>query len=128
MLTILFIAFIFIYSVIIHEICHGLAALWLGDPTAKYMGRLTLNPIKHIDPLGSIVVPFLTYFLGCFIFGWAKPVPYNPYNLRDQKYGPAIVGAAGPAANIAIALVFGFFSEDTPNHRKSCDLAGGCVI
>jgi len=96
-------------SIVIHEVAHGLAALWQGDPTAKYMGRLTLNPVKHIDPIGSVLVPFLAYFLGVFIFGWAKPVPYNPYNLRDQKYGPVLVGAAGPLANILIALIFGFF-------------------
>jgi Zn-dependent protease len=109
MLIFIIIALIFIFSVIIHEVSHGLAALWLGDPTAKYMGRLTLNPISHVDPIGSILVPMITFFAGGFIFGWAKPVPYNPYNLRDQKYGPALVGAAGPLSNIAVALVFGFF-------------------
>lgn len=109
MITIIFVAAIFIMSIVIHEVAHGLAALWQGDPTAKYMGRLTLNPVKHIDPIGSVLVPFLAYFLGVFIFGWAKPVPYNPYNLRDQKYGPVLVGAAGPLANILIALIFGFF-------------------
>jgi Zn-dependent protease len=108
MIEIVIIAFIFIMSVIIHEVAHGLAALWLGDPTAKYQGRLTLNPARHIDPIGSVLVPLITYLAGGFIFGWAKPVPYNPYNLRDQKYGPALVGAAGPLANILIALVFGF--------------------
>lgn len=109
MITLLFIILIFIFSVIVHEVSHGLAALWQGDPTAKYADRLTLNPVKHIDPVGSVLVPLITYFAGGFIFGWAKPVPYNPYNLRDQKYGPAIVGAAGPLSNILIALVFGFF-------------------
>jgi Zn-dependent protease len=109
MITFIIIAVIFIYSVIIHEVSHGLMALWLGDSTAKYMGRLTLNPISHVDPIGSILVPLITFFAGGFIFGWAKPVPYNPYNLRDQKYGPALVGAAGPLSNIAVALVFGFF-------------------
>lgn len=103
------IAFIFVMSVIIHEVAHGLAALWLGDPTAKYADRLTLNPARHIDPVGSVLVPLITYFAGGFIFGWAKPVPYNPYNLRDQKYGPALVGAAGPLSNILVALIFGFF-------------------
>lgn len=109
MLTFIIIALIFIFSVIIHEVSHGLAALWQGDPTAKYADRLTLNPVKHIDPVGSVLVPLITYFAGGFIFGWAKPVPYNPYNLRDQKYGPALVGAAGPLSNILVALVFGFF-------------------
>lgn len=95
-----------IYSIIIHEIAHGWVAFWLGDSTAKYAGRLNLNPVKHIDPMGSILVPMLMYFSFGFAFGWAKPVPYNPYNLRNQKWGPALVALGGPAANIAIALFF----------------------
>lgn len=95
-------------SVVLHELAHGYSALWLGDQTAKYAGRLTLNPIKHLDPVGSILVPFLLYILpGNLIFGWAKPVPYNPYNLRNQKWGEAIVAGAGPLTNILIAVVFG---------------------
>lgn len=99
---------ILIMSAVVHEVLHGLAALWLGDPTAKYAGRLTLNPLKHLDPFGSVILPLLLIvFHSPFVFASAKPVPYNPYNLRDQKYGPAIVGAAGPLSNVAIALVFG---------------------
>ena len=98
---------ILIFSVVIHEVSHGYAALALGDKTAQYAGRLTLNPIKHIDSVGSILLPFVTALLGGPVFGWAKPVPYNPYNLKNQKWGPAIVGAAGPAANLSIAVVFG---------------------
>ena len=97
---------ILIFSIIIHEISHGFAALALGDRTAKYAGRLTLNPIPHIDLLGSIIVPLISFLSGGVVFGWAKPVPYNPYNLRNQKWGPAIVGAAGPLSNFFIALVF----------------------
>jgi len=102
---------ILIMSAVIHEVSHGLAALWLGDPTAKYAGRLTLNPINHLDLWGSFLMPlfFLLATGGRFFFAAAKPVPYNPYNLRDQKYGPALVGLAGPASNIIIALVFGIF-------------------
>jgi Zn-dependent protease len=102
---------VLIMSAVVHEVSHGLAAFWLGDPTAKYMGRLTLNPLKHLDPWGSFLMPVLLYIIsgGRFFFASAKPVPYNPYNLRDQKYGPAIVGAAGPISNILIALVFGIF-------------------
>ncbi len=96
-------------SVILHEISHGYAAYLLGDPTAKYAGRLTLNPLKHLDIFGSVILPVFTYFTGGFIIGWAKPVPFNPYNLKNQKWGPAIVGAAGPLANILIVAIFGIF-------------------
>lgn len=102
---------VLIMSAVVHEVSHGIAAFWLGDPTAKYMGRLTLNPLKHLDPWGSFLMPLLLILIsgGRFFFAAAKPVPYNPYNLRDQKYGPAVVGAAGPVSNILIAFVFGIF-------------------
>jgi len=105
---------ILIFSVILHEVAHGYAAELQGDPTARLQGRLTLNPIKHIDPIGSIVVPAVSYFLGGFIIGWAKPVPYNPYNLKNQRWGEAIVAAAGPLTNIVIALIFGLFLRFGP--------------
>ena len=98
---------ILIFSIVIHEVSHGYAALWLGDRTALYAGRLTLNPIKHIDPFGSVILPLLSIFLGGPLFGWAKPVPYNPYNLRNQKWGSAIVGFAGPGINFSLALLAG---------------------
>lgn len=98
---------ILIMSVVIHEVSHGYVANALGDPTAKYAGRLTLNPISHLDLFGSFLLPVITYLLGGFIFGWAKPVPYNPYNLKDQKWGPALVGIAGPLSNISVAVIFG---------------------
>ncbi len=98
---------ILILSVVIHELAHGYTAYWLGDPTAKLAGRLSFNPIVHLDPLMSVIVPGLLIFTGApFIIGAAKPVPYNPYNLRDQKYGEMKIAAAGPAVNILIALVF----------------------
>ncbi len=103
---------ILIFSAVIHEVSHGTMANYLGDSTAKYSGRLTLNPIKHLDPIGSVVLPLILYFFAKFyntppiIFGWAKPVPINPYNFRDQKYGAAKVAMAGPGANFAIALFF----------------------
>ena len=105
---------ILIFSVVLHEVCHGYAALALGDKTAQYAGRLTLNPIKHVDPMGSIILPLFLSFLGGPIFGWAKPVPYNPYNLKNQKWGPAMVGVAGPAANVALALFFGILIRVLP--------------
>lgn len=98
---------ILIVSIIAHEVAHGIAALWQGDPTAKHAGRLTLNPIAHIDPIGSILVPIMCTILSPgFMFGWAKPVPVNPYNFRSQKWGEALVAFAGPLTNIIIALVF----------------------
>lgn len=105
---------ILIMSVVIHEVSHGVSALWLGDPTAKYAGRLTLNPIKHLDLWGSFIVPLVMILALGFGFGWAKPVPYNPYNLRDQKRGPAIVGLAGPLSNIIVALIFGLGARFIP--------------
>lgn len=96
---------IFLYTVIIHEVMHGYIALKLGDPTAKYAGRLTLNPISHIDLWGSVIIPIVMFLTFQFPFGWAKPVPYNPYNLRNQKWGPALVAFGGPGSNIAIAIV-----------------------
>jgi Zn-dependent protease len=102
---------ILIFSVVIHEVSHGFMANILGDNTARHAGRLTLNPLKHLDPLGSFFFPILTYFSGGFIFGWAKPVPYNPYNLRDQKWGEAKVAAAGPLSNLFVALVFGLIAR-----------------
>ncbi len=103
---------IFLFSVVIHEVAHGQVAEYLGDPTARLAGRLTLNPIKHLDLMGSIIVPgflILTSMVSGIgvIFGWAKPVPINPYNFRDQKYGSAKVAIAGPLANIALAVIFG---------------------
>jgi len=113
-LTFIFSLVILIFSVVIHEVSHGYAALFLGDRTAQERGRLTLNPLKHIDPIGSIIFPALSLLLGGFVFGWAKPVPFNPYNLRNRKYGEAIVAAAGPASNIFIALVFGLILRASP--------------
>jgi len=100
---------ILLLSIIIHEIAHGSVAFYLGDPTAKYAGRLTLNPLPHLDMFGSIIVPgFLFLVTGGAgpIFGWTKPVPINPYNFRDQKWGTLKVSIAGPLVNFLIAIIF----------------------
>ena len=99
---------ILLCSVVIHEVAHGYVAEWLGDPTARLAGRLTLNPLRHLDWFGSVLLPlmFLAFSPG-FIFGWAKPVPYNPHNLRAGRAGPALVAVAGPAANLLLAIIFG---------------------
>ncbi len=107
-MSFLFLIAILIFSVVIHEVAHGAMANYLGDPTAKYAGRLTLNPIKHLDLFGSILVPLFLVLTGSgIIIGWAKPVPINPYNFRDQKYGEMKVALAGPAANFGVAAIFG---------------------
>ena len=98
---------VLIMSVVVHEVSHGYAARSLGDHTAEYEGRLTLNPLKHLDPFGSIILPLLSYYLGGFLIGWAKPVPYNPYNLRPGRWSEAWVAAAGPLSNFCLALIFG---------------------
>lgn len=100
---------VLIFSVMIHEICHGFAAFKLGDNTAKDAGRLTFNPLKHLDPFGSFVLPVMLFVIsgGAFLLGWAKPVPYNPFNLKNPKMGAAIIGAVGPASNLVLAIVFG---------------------
>ena len=98
---------VLIMSVVIHEVSHGYAALALGDQTAKYEGRLTLNPLRHLDPMGSFFVPLVSYMLGGFIIGWAKPVPYNPHNLRPGRWSEAVVAGAGPASNLVVAVIFG---------------------
>lgn len=104
-ITILSIA-ILIMSVVIHELSHGYMADRLGDPTPRLQGRLTPNPLKHLDPVGSFIVPLLTSLAG-FTFGWAKPVEYNPYNIRNKRKGEFLIAAAGPVSNLGIALVFG---------------------
>ena len=98
---------ILIVSIVLHEVAHGHAADLLGDPTARLAGRLTLNPLKHLDPMGSVFIPLVLVFAHSPIFfGYAKPVPYNPYNLRG-RFGEPIVAAAGPLTNIALALAAG---------------------
>ena len=99
---------VLILSVIAHEVAHGYAANTLGDPTARLAGRLTLNPLPHIDLVGSIVIPTLLVFTHSpILFGWAKPVPYNPYNLRSQRWGETLVALAGSATNLVLAVIFG---------------------
>jgi Zn-dependent protease len=97
---------VLIVSIILHEIAHGYAADRLGDPTARLAGRLSLNPLVHIDWIGSVILPFILVISGApFVLGWAKPVPFNPYNMKNPKWGGVIVAMAGPLTNIAIAIV-----------------------
>lgn len=106
-IAIVFQLVVLLFSIIIHEVSHGAMALYLGDETAKRLGRLTLNPLKHIDPIGSLLLPLILFLAGSrVIFGWAKPVPYNPYNLPNPRRGAALIGAAGPVSNLILAIIF----------------------
>ncbi|MBU0750460.1 site-2 protease family protein [Patescibacteria group bacterium] len=112
--SILFTLTVLIVSIIIHEVAHGYAAYALGDPTAKLAGRLTLNPVPHIDLVGSILIPgLLVLSQSTLLFGWAKPVPYNPYNLKNARWGEAIVGFAGVGTNLLLAVIFALVARFT---------------
>lgn len=96
-------------AVIVHEYCHGRAAELMGDKTARLAGRLTFNPIPHIDLFGTIILPLILVFSGSpIVFGWAKPVPINPYNFKDPRKGMMYTGMAGPASNFIMAAIAGF--------------------
>jgi len=111
----LFLYIIIIFSAILHEYAHGWMAYRQGDPTAKYAGRLTLNPLAHIDIWGTVLMPLLLLYFFRFFFGYAKPVPINPNNFRDQKRGLILVSFAGPGANFLIALVLGLVVRFYPS-------------
>lgn len=107
---------VFVFLVIIHEVSHGLMAKELGDDTAEKMGRLTLNPLAHLDPFGSVLLPLMMYLLtgGRLIFGWAVPVPYNPLNLKHPLRDQALIALAGPFANLMLALLFSLVIRFVP--------------
>ena len=96
---------VLIFSIVVHEVAHGLTAYRRGDDTAYLMGRLTLNPLKHIDPVGSVLVPAFCYFTGIPVFGWAKPVPINPTRLDKPRADIGVVSLAGPLTNLALAAI-----------------------
>lgn len=119
---------VLILSIVIHEVSHGYAAYVQGDKTAEYEGRLTMNPLKHLELFGSFIVPLISYSLGGFIIGWARPVPYNPYNLRNQRWGQALVAFAGPLANLTMAIIFGLFLRFFPLVSLSPTFIEACMI
>jgi Zn-dependent protease len=96
-----------LFAITVHEAAHGWVASRLGDSTAKMLGRVTLNPFKHIDPVGTLIVPLATFLLTGFLFGWAKPVPVNERNLRNRRWDMALVAVAGPGANLLMAVIWG---------------------
>ncbi|WP_165060668.1 MULTISPECIES: site-2 protease family protein [unclassified Adlercreutzia] len=95
----------FVPALVVHEVSHGFAAYKLGDPTAKRAGRLSLNPLKHIDPFGTVILPLILMIMNWPIFGYAKPVPYNPSYFKDPRKGDFITGIAGPLSNLCMALI-----------------------
>lgn len=115
-MIIVFQIIVLILSAVVHEYMHGWTAYQLGDPTAKNAGRLTLNPLAHLEWFGSVFLPLMMVISHVgFVFGWAKPVPYNPYNLRDRRYGEAKVAIAGPLSNLVLAILFGLVIRAIPS-------------
>jgi len=100
-----------LFAITVHEVAHGWVADKLGDQTAKIMGRITLNPIKHIDPIGTVALPLILLFIGSFIFGWAKPVPVTWKNLRKPRRDMALVALAGPAANLIMMIIWSILAK-----------------
>ncbi len=119
-----------IFAITVHEVAHGWVALHFGDPTAKYAGRLTLNPIKHVDPLGTIIVPFVMVVLssGMWAFGWAKPVPVAFHKLRNPRRDMILVAAAGPAVNLAMAFGWALLLSQRIAFDPGLDLQGDFVV
>lgn len=120
---------ILIVSVILHELAHGYAAYSQGDKTALFAGRLTLNPLPHLDLWGSVLIPFFLVISGVgFVIGWAKPVPYNPNNLRDPVWGEVLVASAGILTNLLIAIVFSVFIRFLPLSETMISLSQIVVV
>src|SRR3989338_7909175 len=124
-MSMLFFFVIMIPSAIIHEYAHGWTADQLGDPTARNAGRLTLNPVAHIDLFGTIILPILMLLSFGSAFGYAKPVPYNPYNLQNQKRDPVLIGLAGPVSNLILAIILSFVIRLMPINQFSFVLSIG---
>ena len=129
MLEILIFLLILFFSVIVHEVSHGYVALKNGDPTAKFMGRLTLNPLPHMDPIGTILLPILLIiFHSPILIGIAKPVPINPLNFNDYKKGMITVGISGPLSNILLGIIFAFLCKITNSTNLIAILKMGSFI
>ena len=120
---------ILILSVVLHEVAHGWVADKLGDPTARRLGRLTLNPIPHIDPIGSLIVPGILLLLNSgFLIGWAKPVPYNPFNLKNPNMGGALIAVAGPLTNFAVAGIASVVARILHSNFQDGSMDGAIAI
>ncbi len=117
---------VLLLSLTIHEAAHAATADWYGDPTARRLGRLSLNPAVHVDPVGTVILPLLGILAGGFVFGWAKPVPVNPANLRQPRRDFLVIAAAGPASNILLAIGASWLLGAVPGGLTAADgVAGG---
>lgn len=123
-------AVVLLFSIIIHEVAHGYVALMNGDPTARMLGRITLNPGPHIDPVGTVILPLLLWMTHSgILFGWAKPVPVNPLNFRDRRWGEITVSLAGPLSNLLLAVIFGSLFQMAAGNPGLAKMAFyGCTI
>jgi Zn-dependent protease len=128
LVQLLFVYIVIVLSAVVHEYCHAAMAKHLGDDTAEREGRLTLNPFAHLDMVGTVILPLLLLFTSGIFLGWAKPVPYNPYNLRDQKTGNLKVALAGPASNFAIAILLGLVVRFVPLEAVPLELVSFVVL
>jgi len=117
--------FVVLFAITVHEASHGWAALKMGDPTAYQLGRITLNPIRHIDPIGTILLPLMLIVMGAPPFGWAKPVPVNPLNLKNPRKDNLIISIAGPVSNISVAVIAFIILKILMNLDPSLFYAGG---
>lgn len=128
-ITNIFLVIILIISFMIRNIVYGYTANWLGDPTARLSGRITANPLAHIDPLGTVIIPGILIFTGTgIILGWPKPMPYNKYNFTNQKWGEVILGLSGSLANLVLAIVFAFIIRFAPISSNFLDLAVDVIL
>ena len=119
--------FVILFAITVHEASHGWAALKMGDPTAYHLGRITLNPIPHIDPIGTVLLPAMLIIMGAPPFGWAKPVPVNPLNLKDPRRDNLIISIAGPASNFLVAFVAFIILKIVLNLSPSMYYGGGAA-
>ncbi len=118
---------VLLFSLTVHETAHAVTADWFGDPTARRLGRISLNPLVHLDPVGSLMLPLMGYFLGGFIFGWAKPVPVNPANLKNHRRDFLVIAAAGPASNIVLAIGASVLLGAVPGGLGASDGVAGAL-
>ncbi len=118
---------VLLFSLTVHETAHAVTADWFGDPTARRLGRISLNPLVHLDPVGSLMLPLMGYFLGGFIFGWAKPVPVNPANLKNHRQDFLVIAAAGPISNIVLAIGASVLLQAVPGGLEASEGIPGAL-